>query len=434
MTPAAPDARMTRLGQELAIERIGAKGEGVSQQGHGVHVPFALPGERILASVDGERGEMVELLAASPERNAPFCPYFTRCGGCATQHMGEALYRPWKRGLVVEALARAGLKPPVAELVDAHGTGRRRATFHARRENPSRSEAKPGQKNDWLLGFMAARSHEIIAIDHCPVLAPSLGNAPQVALALARRLGGDKPLDIQVTASLAGLDADIRGHGPLNDLGRRLAMVAEAERLDLARLSLHGEVLVERRAPIIRMGRADMSPPPGGFLQATDAGEEALSALVLAAMPAKAKRVADLFAGCGPFALRLAERANVAAFDSDRPAIAALQRALRFTQGLKQVSAEARDLFRRPLLRQELDGFDMAVLDPPRAGAEAQARELAGSSMPLVAYASCNAASFARDAAILVAGGYALESVTPVDQFRYSAHVELVGTFRRGKR
>jgi 23S rRNA (uracil1939-C5)-methyltransferase len=411
---------MTRLNQELAIERIGAKGEGI---GDGKHLPFALPGERILASVDGERGELIELLSASPDRVAPFCPYFTRCGGCATQHMGEALYRPWKRALVAEALARAGLNPPVAELVDAHGEGRRRATFHARKDG-----------RDWLLGFMAARSHEIIAIDHCPVLAPSLAKAPQVALALARRLGGDKPLDIQVTASLAGLDVDIRGHGPLNDLGRRQAMVAEAERLDLARLSLHGEIVVERRAPIIRMGRAEMSPPPGGFLQATDAGETALAGLVMSAMPTRAKRVADLFSGCGPFALRLAERANVAAFDSDKPAIAALQRALRFTQGLKQVSAEARDLFRRPLLRQELESFDMVVLDPPRAGAEAQVRELAGSTVPLIAYASCNAGSFARDAAMLVASGYAMDSVTPVDQFRYSAHVELVGIFRRGSR
>jgi 23S rRNA (uracil1939-C5)-methyltransferase len=423
MTVSGPDA-ILNLRRELAIERIGAKGEGICQQ---VHVPFALPGERILAAVDGERGELIELQAASPDRVVPFCPYFTRCGGCATQHMGEAPYRPWKRALVVEALGRAGLNPHVAELVDAHGEGRRRATFHAKRES------RPNQKNDWLLGFMAARSHEIVAIDHCPILVPALAKAPQVALALARRLGGDKPLDIQVTASLAGLDVDIRGHGPLNDLGRRLAMVAEAERLDLARLSLHGEILVERRAPVIRMGMAQMNPPPGGFLQATDAGEEALAALVLAAMPAKAKRVADLFSGCGPFALRLAERANVVAIDSDRPAIAALQRALRFAQGLKQVSAEARDLFRRPMLRQELDGFGMVVLDPPRAGAEAQVRELSASTVPHIAYASCNAASFARDAAILVAGGYALEAVTPVDQFRYSAHVELVGTFRRGK-
>ncbi len=421
---------MMRMQQELAIDRLGQKGEGLalgpeSHEGpdRPVHVPFALPGEMIVAAVDGARGELIEITQASPERIAPLCPLFMRCGGCATQHMGEALYRGWKRGLVVEVLARAGLAAPVAELIDAHGTGRRRVTFHARKDG-----------RDWLLGFMAARSHEIVPVAHCPVLTPALHAAPQVALALARRLGGDKPLDIQATESLAGLDVDIRGHGPLNDLGRRQAMVAEAERHDLARLSLHGEVLVERRAPIVRMGRAEVAPPPGGFLQATQAGEAALAALVLAAVPAKAKRIVDLFAGCGPFALRLAGHANVAAFDSDRPAIAALARALRFTQGLKQVQAEARDLFRRPLLQQELAGFDMAVLDPPRAGAEAQARALAACPVPVIAYVSCNAASFARDAALLVEGGYELEQVTPVDQFRYSAHVELVGLFRRAGR
>jgi 23S rRNA (uracil1939-C5)-methyltransferase len=420
---------MLRMQRELRIERLGQRGDGVARsEGGSVFIPFALPGERVSASLDGERGELVEVLQAAPERIAPICPLFMRCGGCATQHLGEALYRDWKRALVVEALARAGLDAPVEEMVDAHGAGRRRVTFHARKD------AGPGRKADWVLGFMAARTHEIVPIPQCPVLAPGLAHASGVGLALARRLGGDKPLDVQVTATLSGLDVDIRGHGPLNDLGRRQAMITEADRLDLARLSLHGETLVERRAPLVAMGRAEVSPPPGGFLQATEAGEAALAALVLAAMPAKANRVADLFAGCGPFALRLAERANVAAFDSDRPAIAALQRALRFAQGLKQVSAEARDLFRRPLLRQELDGFDMAVLDPPRAGAAAQARELAASSVPVIAYASCSAASFARDAATLVAGGYALERVTPVDQFRYSAHVELVGVFRRAGR
>ncbi|MGL4728131.1 MAG: class I SAM-dependent RNA methyltransferase [Bosea sp. (in: a-proteobacteria)] len=412
-----------RMQQELTISRLGQKGDGVADMPDGsVFIAFALPGERVLASVSGDRGELIEVLEPAPERIAPFCPLFTRCGGCATQHMGEAQYRAWKRGLVVDTLARAGIDAPVGALIDAHGEGRRRVTFHARKDG-----------RDWLLGFMAARSHDIVQIQNCPVLAPSLISAPSIALALARRIGGDKPLDVQVTASLAGLDVDIRGHGPLNDLGRRQAMINEANVLDLARLSLHGEILVERRAPILTMGRAEVSPPPGGFLQATDAGEAALADLVLAAVPAKAKRIADLFCGCGPFALRLAERTNVSAIDSDKPAIAALTRALRFAQGLKQVSPEARDLFRRPLLRQELDSFDMVVLDPPRAGAEAQIRELAGSSVPLIAYASCNVASFARDAATLIAGGYALEQVIPIDQFRYSAHVEMVGVFRRGK-
>jgi 23S rRNA (uracil1939-C5)-methyltransferase len=286
---------------------------------------------------------------------------------------------------------------------------------------------------------MVARSHDLIAVEACPVLAPGLARAPAAAQLIANRLGGsNKPLDIQISASEAGLDVDIRGHGPAGDK-LRLSLTEAAERLDLARLSMHGEIIVERRAPQHPMGKAMVAPAPGGFLQATSEGEAAIAALVLAALPksafAKGKRVADLFAGCGPFSFRLAERVQVHAVESDQAAIAALTRASGATQGLKPISSEVRDLFRRPLLEHELNAFDAIVLDPPRAGAEAQAKRLAASKVGTVIYVSCDAGSFARDAAILIAGGYALEAVTPVDQFRYSAHIELVGAFRRaGKR
>jgi 23S rRNA (uracil1939-C5)-methyltransferase len=250
---------------------------------------------------------------------------------------------------------------------------------------------------------------------------------------LASRMGGaGKPLDIQLTTSEAGLDVDIRGYGSLGDK-LRLALTQLAERLDLARLSNHGEIVVERCPPLQRMGRALVAPPPGGFLQATALGEETLAGLVMAALP-RAKRAADLFAGCGPFSFRLAERMQVLAVESDKAAMLALVRGAGATQGLKPVATETRDLFRRPLLEHELNAFDVVVLDPPRAGAEAQAKRLAASKVRNVIYVSCDAGSFARDAATLVAGGYALEAVTPVDQFRYSAHVELVGVFRRGGR
>jgi 23S rRNA (uracil1939-C5)-methyltransferase len=333
--------------------------------------------------------------------------------------MGEGLYAEWKRQQVVTALSRARLETEVAPVVDAHGVGRRRVTFHARREH-----------DGMRVGFMAAGTHDLIEVEACPVLAPGLERAPIVAQHLANRLrASNKPLDIQLTASQAGLDVDIRGHGPASDSLRR-QLTKAAERLGLARLSMHGEVIVERRAPFQLMGKAAETPGPGGFLQATAEGEEALSQLVLGAIP-KAKRVADLFAGCGPFSVRLAEKAQVSAFESDKAAILALSRAANHTQGLKPVTAEARDLFRRPLLEHELNAFDAVVLDPPRAGAEAQVKRLAASKVPVVAYVSCDAGSFARDAALLVAGGYALERVTPVDQFRYSAHIELVGVFRK---
>lgn len=412
------------MNEILSVTRLGQRGDGIAEtQAGDVFVPYALPGETVRAVRDGDRAQLVEIITPADSRIAAICPLFTRCGGCAAQHMAPALYREWKRRQVETALSRAGVAAPVADIVDGHGTGRRRVTFHARREGPG-----------MLVGFMVARSHDLIAIPACPVLAPGLARAPAAAQLVANRLGGsNKPLDIQITASEAGLDIDIRGHGPAGDK-LRLSLTEAAERLDLARLSIHGEIVVERRPPQQRMGKAMVAPAPGGFLQATAAGEDAIADLVLAGLPAKAKRVADLFAGCGPIAFRLAERAQVHAVESDKAAILALTRAAAATQGLKPISSEVRDLFRRPLLEHELNAFDAVVLDPPRAGAEAQVRRLATAKTGTVVYVSCDAATFARDAAILIAGGYALEGVTPVDQFRYSAHIELVGVFRRPKK
>ncbi len=411
------------MNEILTVDRLGQRGDGIAQTSSGsVFIPYALPGETVRAVVDGERGQLVEIIAPSESRIAAICPLYTRCGGCAAQHMAPGLYREWKRQQVVIALERAGIKAPVAELVDAHGAGRRRVTFHARRQGEA-----------MVVGFMAARSHELIEVEACPVLVPGLDRAPAVAQMLANRMGGaNKPLDIQITASEAGLDVDLRGHGPLGDK-LRLALTQLAERLDLARLSNHGEIVVERRPPLQQMGRALVAPPPGGFLQATALGEETLAGLVMAALP-KGKRAADLFAGCGPFSFRMAERMQVLAVESDKAAMLALAKAFGATPGLKPIATETRDLFRRPLLEHELNGFDVVVLDPPRAGAEAQVKRLAASKVRDVIYVSCDAGSFARDAATLVAGGYAPETVTPVDQFRYSAHVELVGVFRRGRK
>jgi len=346
------------------------------------------------------------------------CPHFAVCGGCQTQHWDFARYRGWKRSLVVESLRQAGLDAPVGELIDAHGEGRRRAVFHAR----------SSAHNVLEVGFAAYRAHHIVSIDRCPVLAPALAPAIPAAWALAEALGGDKPLDIQATATEGGLDIDLRGSGPLKT--RQIAMLARlAEMHRLARLTRHGELIAQRAAPIVRMGKASVLLPPGAFLQATAEGEAVLAQLVTE-HAGKAKAVADLFCGVGPFALRLAERARVVAADADAAAIAALREAAK-APGLKPVEAEKRDLFRRPLAPDELKSFAAVVFDPPRQGAEAQARQLAASNVPLVIAVSCNAATFARDARILVEGGYRLIAVTPVDQFRYSAHVEIVARFAR---
>jgi 23S rRNA (uracil1939-C5)-methyltransferase len=291
--------------------------------------------------------------------------------------------------------------------------------FHARR----------GTHDVLQVGFTAYRAHHVVPIDRCPILAPELAGAVAAAWALAEALGLQrKPLDIQVTASEPGLDVDVRGSGPLPPgLMARLAGLAQTHRL--ARLTRHGELIVQHAQPIVQMGRARAALPPGAFLQATAEGEEALARLVVGYV-SNAAAVADLFAGVGPFALRLAEQARVHAVDSDAAAIVALRQACA-VPGFKPVATEVRDLFRRPLLPAELARFDAVVFDPPRQGAEKQARALAQSKVPVVVAVSCNPATFARDARLLVDGGYRLLAVTPVDQFRYSAHVEIVARFAR---
>ncbi|MFD2183459.1 class I SAM-dependent RNA methyltransferase [Rhodoplanes azumiensis] len=410
--------------EHLTIASLGRRGDGVVDGPEfPIYVPYALPGETVAAEpVPGhpDRRRLVRVEVASPDRIAPICPHFGVCGGCATQHLAEAPYRTWKRACLVEALRAAGIEAPVGALIDAHGEGRRRVTLHARR----------GTRDILQVGFAAQRAHEIVPIDRCPVTAPSLKGFVEVAWAIAEALGPlKKPLDIQVTATDDGLDVDVRGSGPLN-AGRTGALAAVSETHRLARLTRHGEMVAQRVAPTLKIGRAVVALPPGPFLQATAAGEAALARLVEAQV-GDAKRVVDLFAGLGPFALRLAERAKVRAVEIDAAAVQALSRAAQNTSGLKPVTAEARDLFRRPLVAQELMKVDAVVFDPPRQGAEAQARALAASRVPVVVAVSCNAATFARDAAILIAGGYRLTDVTPVDQFRYSYHVEIVATFVR---
>jgi 23S rRNA (uracil1939-C5)-methyltransferase len=409
--------------ERLSITRIGHRGDGVADTPAGpVFVPYTLPGETVTVEpVRGhpDRRHLLHVETASAERIAPICPHFGICGGCAVQHWTEDHYRAWKRDLVVTALAQAGLDAPVDDLVDAHGEGRRRAVFHARRN----------ERDILRVGFAALRAHDIVAIDHCPILAPGLSGALRAAWAIAEALRpAAKPLDIQTMATTQGLDIDVRGSGPLAP-ARMAELVRLAETLKLARLTRHGEMVAQRAAPTIAMGRAMVALPPGSFLQATAAGEAALAELV-AGHVGDAKAVADLFCGVGPFALRLAERARVTAIDADAGAIAALSRAAP-APGLKPVAALVRDLFRQPLAASELKGFDAVVFDPPRQGAEAQAKALAASKVPVVVAVSCNPATLARDAKILAAGGYRLTRVTPVDQFRYSAHVELVARLER---
>ena len=410
--------------ERLLIDHVGHRGDGVVfDAGGDVYVPYALGGETVeVARVSGhpDRRRLLTVETASPERVAAFCPHFTVCGGCAIQHWLPDRYRAWKRNLVIETLRQAKLDCEVAELIDAHGAGRRRLTLHARL----------GTHDVLKVGFAAANSHDIVPVDRCPILDPGLNGALDAAWALAEpliRIG--KPLDMQITATPNGLDVDVRGSGPLpSKMIASLSRLAEQHRL--ARLTRHGELVLMRAPPVVAIGTAQVTLPPGSFLQATALGEETLAKLV-AERCGRAKHIADLFCGVGPFALRLATRARISAYDSDAGAVAALQKAATATSGLKPLKAEARDLFRRPLMPQELRDLDAVVFDPPRQGAQAQAQQLAASKVGIVIAVSCNAATFARDARILVDGGYMLEAVTPVDQFRHTPHVELVARFVR---
>ena len=411
------------MSERLAIDRIAHRGDGVADTPQGpVYVPYALPGEMVTVEPSPghpDRRQLVHVDQPSPDRVAPISPFFGSCGGCALQHWALPQQQEWKRQRLIEALAQTGITCDVAPTVDAHGEGRRRVVLHARRRSHDVLE----------VGFAAARSHQIVPIDHCPILAPSMAGAIEAAWAIAGAIKSGKPLDIQITASQSGLDIDVRGSGPIGT-AESAALAAAADKHKLARITRHGALVAQRAPPAVTMGRATVPLPAGSFLQATAAGEQVLASLVLD-HAAKARNIADLFCGVGPFGLRLAERARVTAVDSDPDAVDALKKAAASASGLKPINAAVRDLFRRPLVATELKNFDAVVFDPPRQGAQAQARELAKSTVPVVIAVSCNAETFARDARILIDRGYKLQAVTPVDQFRYSAHVEIVARFAR---
>ena len=396
---------------EVTIERLGRAGDGLAGE---FRLPFALPGERWRIGAGGD----ATLLVPSPERVVPPCPHFGSCGGCALQHAADAWLAGWKAGTIVRALAARGLEAPMRATLTSPPRSRRRAVFAGRR---TRKAA--------IVGFHARRSEALVEVPECLVVRPEI-LAARPALGELTGLGASRSslLRLAVTSGPAGLDVDVAGGRGL-DAGLRQRLAGVAEAADLARLSWEGAVVVERRPPHQAMGGARVVPPPAAFLQATAEGERALVDAVREACGG-AGRIADLFAGCGTFALPLAAAAEVRAVEAESAMLEALGAAARDAR-LGRVTTAARDLFRRPLLAAELAGVEAVVIDPPRAGAEAQSRELARSAVARVAAVSCNSATFARDARLLVDGGFRLDWVQPVDQFRWSGHVELAAGFSR---
>ncbi len=347
------------------------------------------------------------------------CRHFASCGGCSYQDMPDEAYRALKRQSVAQALKRFDIQTDLAEVVAVPPATRRRATMKA-------------MLNDGivLLGFHAARSHDIVDVEECRVLTPALtAILPGLRAMLAELLAPAGDAELRLTESRSGIELALRWRQP-NDSKTIAALARWAGKLGLIRITAHGEVVVALGRPRVRLGKTWVTLPPEAFLQPTAEGEKVLQDLVTATLKG-AKRVADLFCGCGTFTFPLAEKARVHAVELDPPMLEAVNAAAKTTPGLKPITTDKRNLFKRPLSAFELKDFDGACLDPPRAGAVEQARVLAVSKIGRIAYVSCDAESFARDARVLLDGGYRLTRVVPVDQFLWSSHIELVGAFER---
>lgn len=408
------------MSERLTITALGHEGDGIAETAAGrVFVPYTLPGETVLADVEGERGRLVDVIEPGADRVAPSCRHFGTCGGCAVQHMAPEAYRAWKRSLVIDAFAQRGIETEVEPLIALAPHTRRRAVFTVLKEG-----------NEVTLGFNRRESHDILAIEECPLLVPAIEKRLPSLAALAGRLAErGKRARMTVTATDTGLDVAFEG-------GRKLgradfeALGQGAEANAIARLTISGREIFASRLPELRADKIVLYPAAGGFLQATAPSEAALVDLVEAAV-GKGNPVADLFSGIGTFTLRLARRAPVLAVEGDGELLKALDRSMRFSTGIRTITTRKRDLFLNPMAPPELKPFKAVVFDPPRAGAKAQAEMLAKSSVPTIVGVSCNPATLARDARILLDGGYRLTRLTPVDQFLWSGHVEAVAMFER---
>lgn len=407
---------------EVEIVRVGARGDGVADTlGGALYVPYAAAGDIVEVEPgekrgDGREGRLVRVVSPGPDRAEPPCRHFGTCGGCAMQHLAAPVYLAWKHERVAEALRRAGIEAEVQETVSVPPGSRRRVRYAFR-----------SASGRMLAGFREARSARIVDLVECPVARPAVvGLLPALRAFLAKHAATG---EVSVTEVEGGLDVVVYAdHAP--DLDLRLDVpdfcnASRIVRLAWATGKRTPEPLLALKPAQVRFAGVSVGLPIDAFLQPTSEGEAVLRETVNAAIPEGA-RVADLFSGCGAFALPLAAAGRaVHAVEGIAVQTRAIQRAN------PSVGTETRDLSRRPMRREELARFDAVILDPPRAGAAEQAVELASSVVPTVVYVSCNPATFARDARVLVEGGYRLGNVRPVDQFLWSHHVELAAVFTR---
>nr|WP_282569203.1 class I SAM-dependent RNA methyltransferase [Aliiroseovarius sp. S1339] len=384
-----------------------------------IFAPRCLPGEEITGEVVDGRIAAPRILVPSPDRVKALCAHYNACGGCALLHASDGFVADWKVEVVKTALAAHGLSPEFRPIKTSPPRSRRRAVLSAKRG-----------KRGAMVGFHGRKSDVITGIANCQLLHPDI-LAALPALGELTMFGATRrgELSINVVQSTVGLDVSVTGGKPL-DRGLETELALAVHKFGFARLAWNGEVIATETPPAQMFGTAPVVPPAGAFLQATREGEAALLDAVREIV-GNAKSVVDLFAGCGTFALPLAQSANVLAVEGHAAMTDALSLGWRRTHGLRHVTTEVRDLFRNPMMADDLAAFDAAVIDPPRAGAEAQVEHLAASDIKRIAMVSCNSVSFARDAKTLVDAGYTLNWVQVVDQFRWSTHVEQVASFTK---
>ena len=422
---------------DVVVTALGAQGDGIAESESGrLFIPYAAPGDALQVRLPSKRSKQMrahiaKILTGGPDRQEPICAHFSECGGCAVQHIRASAYSEWKRFLVCDSLAHRGINPSVVQDLVPGKIGRRRRT---------RLRARLTAKGV-ILGYLAARSHRIVAVSECPVLVPEIvAILDPLRVLLTDSLNRGQEAVISITRCKSGLDMTV-AMGRSLTLEDRERLVAFADNNDLARLCWQSlerggtgerETIIRRWPPEIDYAGILIEIPPDAFIQPTSEGESVLRDTVLSTVAGSA-RVADLFAGCGSFSLPVANSgSHVLAIDSSGEQIAALVSGARRVDLGAFVEAEVRDLNRRPLMVADLASYDAVILDPPRAGAQAQVQQLAESSIATIVYVSCNPGSFARDSRILIDGGHSLQTVLPVDQFLFSPHTELVAIFRHG--
>lgn len=416
--------------RKVKIEELGGRGDGIVREGGNItYVSYSAPGDVADIKLTGSKGRIKHIHQKSQHRVDAVCPHFTKCGGCTLQHIEADYYKIWKESLAKTALSNQGISDVVINPIEVSPLGsRRRTTLQAVRLNTG----------DVVLGYAEKGSHNLIDVEHCPILMPEIVNfiAPQRAF-LAKIMDKKEKMAVQVTCGENGLDVVIEGKGEAG-LKLRMDLAEFAEENDLARVSwldrslrnTYFETLAERRKPYVTFNGNRVFFPPGSFLQATVQGQNLLTKIMLDGITG-ANRVVDLFSGSGTFSIAAAGVANVHAVENNEEMLTALKNSSNLMTGIKLVSTELRDLFLRPLLPHELNEFDVAIIDPPRAGAKHQMQEILNSDIKKLVMISCNPVTFARDVQNLVAAGFKMGPVTPVDQFLFSPHLEIVSVFER---